>query len=102
LLDELIKQATRSVAALRVTVKKSPEVLVLKVKNMIFADWILPRMCSLLSRLDNEGLRLNIVTTLASIVEMWREANPRSLNELRKWTETIKSYVTSKSNHPTD
>ena len=98
LLDELIKQATRSAAALRVTVKKSPEVLALKVKNMIFADWILPRMCSLLSRLDNEELRLDIVTTLASVVGMWRSANPRSLNELRKWTETMKSYVTSKSN----
>jgi len=93
MVDNLINQGTRCLAAIRITVRKAPEVLMLQTKDTVIADWLLVRMCALLSQAKNTRIRQEIESTLAEVSRMWKEANPKSWNDLRKCTETIKSYV---------
>jgi hypothetical protein len=93
MVDDLVNQGTRCLAAIRITVRKAPEVLVLETKDTVIADWLLVRMCAVLSQTKSARIRQEIVSTLAEVLKMWREANPKSWNDLRKCTETIKSYV---------
>lgn len=93
MVDDLVNQGTRCLAAIRITVRKAPEVLVMETKDTMIADWLLVRMCAVLSQTKSAGIRQEIVSTLAEVLRMWKEANPKSWNDLRKCTETIKSYV---------
>ena len=91
--DDLVNQGTRCLAAIRVTVRKAPEVLVLETNDTSIADWLLIRMCAVLSQTKSDGIREEVISTLAEVLRMWKEGNPKSWNDLRKCTETIKSYV---------
>jgi UME (NUC010) domain len=91
--DELLAQATRSLAAIRATVRKGPEVLLMQTRETIFADWLFPRMCFLLCYVKDDRMRGEIISALADVLRMWKEGHPSSWGELRKCTEKIKSNV---------
>jgi hypothetical protein len=74
-------------------VRKDPEVLTLQVRETTFANWLIVRMCFLLSHVKNGTTRGEIIGSLAKVLIMWKDANPKSWHELRKCTETIKSNV---------
>ena len=96
-IDDLVAQATRCLDAIRITVRKEPEVLVLETKETVMADWLFVRICAVLLQDKNqkyEGLKSEIVRTLADVFRMWKEANPKSWSDRRKCTENIKSHVT--------
>jgi hypothetical protein len=56
-------------------------------------DWLFIRMCFVLYNIENEGLRVDIINTLAEVLRMWEEANPKTWNDLQKSIETVKSFV---------
>ena len=73
--------------------RKEPEVLMMETKDTVMADWLLMRMCAVLYHTKSDGIRLEIISTLEDVLKMWKEANPKSWNHLRKCTETMKSYI---------
>ena len=86
---------TRCLAAIRITVKKAPEVLVVSLKDVLLAEWLLVRMCFILVHVRDEALRDEFIRTMASMLRVWKEANPSAWNDLRKCTEAIKSFIYS-------
>jgi hypothetical protein len=93
LVDELFIQATRALAAIRITVRKDPEVLAVQVRENVFADWLVVRMCFLLPHVKSIVTREEIIVNLAKVMNTWKESIPKRWHELRKCTETIKSYI---------
>ena len=92
-LDDLLGQATRCLAAIRITVRKAPEVLVVELKETVLVDWLVLRMCLVLYQVNDRRIRGEIISTLADVFKMWKDAVPKTWNDLRKCIETIKSYV---------
>jgi len=72
--------------------RKDPEVLLLKVRDVAVIDWVLIRLCYLLYQIKNEDIRLEIIGTGAAILKAWKEGSPTSWGEVRKCNETLKSY----------
>ena len=56
-------------------------------------DWLIVRMCFVLHQISDGRIRGEIISTLADTFKTWKEAVPKTWNELRKCIETIKSYV---------
>lgn len=98
--DDLVNHATRCLVAIRITVRKTPEVLMSEIKETKVVDWLLVRTCFLLCHIRNEEIRSTLVSTWAEVLNIWKEANPTSWHELRKCINTMKSYV-SCTNAPT-
>ena len=67
--------------------------LLLEIKGTTVADWLLVRLCHLLSHIRNEEIRLEIISTWAEVLKVWKEAIPASWNELQVYIEMIKSYI---------
>jgi hypothetical protein len=65
----------------------------LEIKDTMISQWLIVRMCTVLLQTKSEGIRLEITSTLADVLRMWKEANPKSWNDLRKCVEMIKSYL---------
>ena len=93
-LDDLLGQSTRCLAAIRITVRKAPEVLVVELKERTVVDWLIDRMCFVLYQVNDGRIGEDIISTLAEVFKMWKEAVPKTWNDLWKCIETIKSYVT--------
>jgi len=74
-------------------VRKDPEVLSVKLRDITVIDWILFRLCYLLYQTKDENLEEEIIRTLASIFQTWNDGSPSSWNELKKCSETLKSYI---------
>lgn len=91
--DDLLAQATRCLAAIRITVRKAPEVLLVELKGTKVADWLFVRMCAVLYNINDGRMRVEIVSALAEVLKIWRDAVPKTWNELRKFVEIIKSYI---------
>jgi len=91
--DDLLGQATRCLAAIRITVRKAPEVLVVEFRETMVVDWLLVRMCFVLYQVIDGGIRGEIISTLAEVFKIGKEAVPRTGNDLQKCIETIKSWV---------
>ena len=69
-IDDLVAQATRCLAAIRITVRKEPEVLLLETKETAIVDWLFVRMCAVLLQSKDEkyeGLKSGIVRTLGGV-----------------------------------
>lgn len=64
-----------------------------KVREVTVIDWMMVRLCLLVYQVKNEELRGTIVETVASVLNSWKEGSPSSWNEVKKRTETIKSYI---------
>ena len=93
-LDDLLGLATRCLDAIRITVRKAPEVLVVELRETTVVDWLVLRMCFVLCQVNDGRIRDGIISTLANVFKMWKEAVPKTWNDLGKCIETIKSYVT--------
>jgi hypothetical protein len=76
-------------------VRKAPEVLVVSLKDVQLAEWLMVRMCFVLVHVRDEVLRDEFVRTMGSLVRVWKEANPSAWSDLRKCTEAIKSFIYS-------
>jgi hypothetical protein len=96
IVDELQTHVTRCLAAIRITVRKAPEVLVVSLKDVVLAEWLLVRMCFVLVHVRNEVLRDEFIRTMGSMLRVWKEANPSAWSDLRKCTEAIKSFIYSR------
>jgi len=68
-------------------------VLVVLVKDVIFAEWLLVRMCFVLCHVKDDPLRNEFITTMGSMLRVWKEANPNTWSDLRKCTDILKSIV---------
>jgi len=95
--DDLLNQATRCLAAIRITVRKTPEVLLSVIKETKVADWLLMRTCFMLCHVRNEEIRVGMIFTWSEILKTCTEANPTSWHDLRKCINFIKSYVSRNS-----
>jgi hypothetical protein len=97
--DDLLVQATRCLAAIRITVRKAPEVLLAELRETTVVDWLFVRLSFVLSHVKDAGIRVEIISTFAAALNMWKSANPSTWSDLRKCTEIIKSYISSTFSH---
>lgn len=93
MVDESLGQATRFLAAIRITVRKDPEVLMLPYRETSFVDWMVGKMGYLLCHGKCQGMRREVINSLANVIVMWRDGLPRTWHELRKCIEGIKSQI---------
>lgn len=56
-------------------------------------DWMMVRLCFLVYQVKHEELRDTIIETVACVLNSWKEGSPSCWSEVKKRTETIKSYI---------
>jgi hypothetical protein len=86
---------TRNLAGIRITVRKDPEVLLTNMRETHCGEWVLLRMYFLLHQVKEEGVRTEVVSSIAGIFRVWKEGVPKSWHQLRKSTESVKTFVAS-------
>ena len=96
IVDELRVHATRCLAAIRITVRKAPEVLVVLLHDVILSEWLLVRMCFVLCHVKDDPLRNEFIATMAGMLRVWKEANPGTWSDLRKCKGSLRSFIYSK------
>jgi hypothetical protein len=62
-------------------------------RETTFVNWMVMKMGYLLCHVNSLDFRREVVTSLANVVEMWKEGLPRTWHELRKCTEGIKAHI---------
>lgn len=58
-----------------------------------FVNWLVMKMSSLICHVSSLEFRRDVVTSLANVMEVWKEGLPRTWHELRKCTEGIKAHI---------
>ena len=96
IVDELRVHATRCLAAIRITVRKAPEVLVVLLHDVILSEWLLVRMCFVLCHVKDDPLRNELIASMACLLRVWKEANPGAWSDLRKCNRILRSFIYSK------
>lgn len=62
-------------------------------RGTTFVNWVVMKMSYLLCHVSSLEFRREVVTSLAAVMEMWKEGLPRTWHELRKCTEAIKAHI---------